>query len=71
MHGGRAGDGDLPGADIVAGTAVIGQVLGLLRDPVSQRVTRLITVTGRGAVARWQSRSSGSCAVARGVLFWA
>jgi len=48
VHGARAGDGDLPGADIVAGTAVIGQVLGLLRDPVSQRVTRLITRYGAG-----------------------
>ena len=48
MPGARAGDGDLPGADIVADTAVIGQVLGLLRDPLSQRVTRLITRYGVG-----------------------
>jgi len=52
VHGARAGDGDLPGADIVAGTAVIGQVLGLLRDPVSQRVTRLITRYGAGCGRR-------------------
>ena len=32
----------------MADTAVIGQVLGLLRDPLSQRVTRLITRYGAG-----------------------
>jgi hypothetical protein len=48
VPGAREGNGDLPGADIVAGTAVVGQVLGILRDPLSQRVTRLITRYGAG-----------------------
>src|SRR5688572_30287243 len=39
-------DGDLLGADIIADHSVVGQVLGLMRDPVSQRVWSVITRYG-------------------------
>jgi hypothetical protein len=39
-------DSQLMGADITFGTTLIGQVEGLVRDPISQRVRRLITSYG-------------------------
>jgi hypothetical protein len=39
-------DVDLVGTDILFGTTPIGQVLDVIRDPVSQRVRRLITTYG-------------------------
>ena len=41
-----ANDELLMGAEITFGTTLIGHVEGLLRDPVSQRVRRLITSYG-------------------------
>ena len=41
-----ANDVDLVGTEIVFGTTPIGQVLDVIRDPVSQRVRRLITTYG-------------------------
>ena len=37
---------DLVGTEILFGTTSIGQVLAVIRDPVSQRVRRLITTYG-------------------------
>jgi hypothetical protein len=39
-------DGQLMGAKITFGSMLIGQVEGLARDPISQRVRRLITSYG-------------------------
>jgi hypothetical protein len=39
-------DGQLMGAEITFGSTLIGQVEGLVRDPISQRVGRLITSYG-------------------------
>jgi hypothetical protein len=39
-------DADLIGAELVFGKTSLGQVLGVLRDPISQRVRRLITSYG-------------------------
>jgi hypothetical protein len=39
-------DGQLMGAEITFGSTVIGHVEGLARDPISQRVRRLITSYG-------------------------
>ena len=41
-------DGQFMGAEIMFRSTVIGQVEGLVRDPVSQRVRRLITSYGPG-----------------------
>ena len=41
-------DGQFMGADITVGPTLIGQVEGLARDPISQRVRRLITSYGPG-----------------------
>ena len=40
-------DDDLIGAEVVFGAAPIGRVLDVIRDPLSQRVRRLITTYGR------------------------
>ena len=42
----RATDEDLIGAELVSGATSIGHVLDVYRDPVSQRVWRLITTYG-------------------------
>jgi hypothetical protein len=42
----RTEDEKLIGAEIVFGATSIGQVLGVVRDPLSQRVRRLITSYG-------------------------
>jgi hypothetical protein len=42
----RPADEDRTGAELVLGTASIGHVLGVRRDPVSQRVWRLIATYG-------------------------
>ncbi len=39
-------DVDLIGAEVVFGTTLIGHVVGVLRDPISQRVRRLLTSYG-------------------------
>jgi hypothetical protein len=39
-------DVDLIGAEVVFGTTPIGHVVGVQRDPISQRVRRLITSYG-------------------------
>jgi hypothetical protein len=39
-------DSQLLGADITCGATLIGQVEGLVRDPISQRVRRLVTSYG-------------------------
>jgi hypothetical protein len=41
-----ARDDELVGAEITFGTTLIGHVEGLVRDPLSQRVRRLITSYG-------------------------
>jgi PRC-barrel domain protein len=41
-----ANDVDLVGTEIVFGTMPIGHVLDVIRDPLSQRVRRLITTYG-------------------------
>jgi hypothetical protein len=41
-------DGQLMGAEIRFGSTLIGHVQGLSRDPISQRVRRLITSYGPG-----------------------
>ena len=46
MFTSAANDELLMGAEITFGTTLIGHVEGLLRDPVSQRVRRLITSYG-------------------------
>jgi hypothetical protein len=43
-------DEDLIGAELVYGATSIGQILGVRRDPVSQRVWRLIPTYGPRAV---------------------
>jgi hypothetical protein len=53
-----ASDTQLMGAEITFGTTLIGHVEGLVRDPLSQRVRRLITsygLTGRrvGVPMEW------------------
>jgi hypothetical protein len=42
----RQAEADLLGAEVVFGTGVIGHVEGVVRDPVSQRVWRLVTRYG-------------------------
>jgi hypothetical protein len=42
----RQAEGDLLGAEVVVGTGVIGHVQGVVRDPVSQRVWRVVTRYG-------------------------
>jgi hypothetical protein len=42
----RQAEGDLLGAEVVVGTGVIGRVEAVVRDPVSQRVWRLVTRYG-------------------------
>jgi hypothetical protein len=42
-------DETLIGAEIAFGSAPIGRVLGLVRDPLTQRVRRLITTYGPNA----------------------
>ena len=39
-------DEQLIGADIAFGATLIGRVLGVVRDPLSQRIRRLITTYG-------------------------
>lgn len=39
-------EGDLSGAEVLVGTSVVGHVQGVVRDPVSQRVWRLVTRYG-------------------------
>jgi len=46
VDGTPANDGQLMGAEIIFGKTLIGHVEGLARDPVSQRVWRLITSYG-------------------------
>jgi hypothetical protein len=41
-------DGQLMGLEIRFGSTLIGQVEGLARDPISQRVRRLVTTYGQG-----------------------
>jgi hypothetical protein len=58
-------DEQLMGAEITFGTTLIGHVEGLLRDPLSQRVRRLITSYGpigrRVAVPmEWVTKRSAS-----------
>ena len=58
-------DEQLVGAEITFGTTLIGHVEGLLRDPVSQRVRRLITSYGLmrrrvGVPMEWVVKRSGS-----------
>lgn len=59
----RQAEETLPGAEVVVGKAVIGHVEGVVRDPVSRRVWRLVTRYGpanrRVAVPiEWIVRSS-------------
>jgi hypothetical protein len=42
----RTEDEDLIGTEVALGTTLIGHVVGVLRDPVSHRVRRLITSYG-------------------------
>jgi hypothetical protein len=42
----RAADEDLIGAELVSGATSIGHILDVRRDPISQRVWRLITTYG-------------------------
>jgi len=58
-------DEQLVGAEITFGTTLIGHVEGLLRDPVSQRVRRLITSYGLmrrrvGVPMEWVVKRSAS-----------
>jgi hypothetical protein len=58
-------DEQLMGAEITFGATLIGHVEGLLRDPVSQRVRRLITSYGLmrrrvGVPMEWVVKRSGS-----------
>lgn len=58
-------DEQLMGAEITFGTTLIGHVEGLLRDPVSQRVRRLITSYGLmrrrvGVPMEWVVKRSAS-----------
>jgi hypothetical protein len=66
-------DSQLMGAEVMFGATRIGHVEGLIRDPISQRVRRLITsygLTARrvGVPMEWVvSRSSSRVALAVGV----
>ena len=58
-------DGQLMGAKITFGTTLLGHVEGLVRDPLSQRVRRLITsygLTGRQVAVpmEWVAKRSAS-----------
>ena len=66
-------DSQLMGAEITFGSTLIGHVEGLIRDPISQRVRRLITTYGLtarrvGVPMEWVvSRSSSRLALGVGV----
>jgi len=65
MFTSAANDELLMGAEITFGTTLIGHVEGLLRDPVSQRVRRLITSYGLmrrrvGVPMEWVVKRSAS-----------
>jgi len=58
-------DSQLMGADITFGSTLIGHVEGLVRDPLTQRVRRLVTsygLTGRRVAIpmEWIVKRSGS-----------
>jgi hypothetical protein len=66
-------DGQLMGARITFGPTLIGEVEGLVRDPISQRVRRLITSYGQngrrvGVPMEWVvKRSAARLVLAVGV----
>jgi hypothetical protein len=58
-----ADDAQLMGAELTFGSTLIGHVEGLIRDPISQRVRRLITSYGPnrrrvGVPMEWVVKSS-------------